>query len=109
MQKIGRWAYQPEIQCLRTPGRCIDESKSKLLLLAIKGIERHITTMVYNFQLLPEDIHIRANGRLFVSVTSVYSGENIIISNYSSKKELIDVSVTPHLPANLPSAARQLC
>ena len=44
------------------------------------------------FQLLPEDIHIRANGRLFVSVTSVYSGENIIISNYSSKKELVDVS-----------------
>jgi len=41
-------------------------------------------------RLLPEDIHIRANGRLFVSVTSVYSGENIIISNYSSKKELVD-------------------
>ena len=27
-----------------------------------------------------------------MSVTSVYSGENIIISNYSSKKELVDVS-----------------
>ena len=47
---------------------------------------------LFFFQLLPEDIHIRANGRLFVSVTSVYSGENIIISNYSSKKELVDVS-----------------
>jgi len=41
-------------------------------------------------RLLPEDIHKRANGKLFVSVTSVYTGENIIISNYTSKKELVE-------------------
>ena len=56
------------------------------------GINHHWNDTLGFFQLLPEDIHIRANGRLFVSVTSVYSGENIIISNYSSKKELVDVS-----------------
>ena len=43
--------------------------------------------------MLPDNIHIIANGKLHISVTSVYSGENVLISNFTSKEELIGVSV----------------
>ena len=32
-----------------------------------------------------------ANGKLHISVTSLYSGENVLISNFTSKEELIGV------------------
>ena len=33
-----------------------------------------------------------ASGKLHISSTDAYTGENILISNYHSKKEVIDVS-----------------
>lgn len=40
---------------------------------------------------LPADSHERANGRLGISLTRVSDGENVIISHYDSKDELIQV------------------
>ena len=44
-------------------------------------------------QLLPNDIHEMANGVLKISVTEVYSGENVLLDNFSSKRELINVNI----------------
>ena len=44
------------------------------------------------FQNLPDNIHEMASGKLHISSTDAYTGENILISNYHSKKEVIDVS-----------------
>lgn len=40
---------------------------------------------------LPADCHERASGRLGISLTRVSDGENVIISHFSSKDELIQV------------------
>lgn len=40
-------------------------------------------------KLLPEDAHLRCNGRLHVSVTRCSDGKNILLSEFSSKDELI--------------------
>lgn len=40
---------------------------------------------------LPADSHERANGRLGISLTRVSDGENVIISHFNSKDELIQV------------------
>lgn len=41
---------------------------------------------------LPDDAHIRANGRMYISVTRVSDGKNVIINQFKSKEELIKVS-----------------
>ncbi|OTF71417.1 hypothetical protein BLA29_013725 [Euroglyphus maynei] len=41
---------------------------------------------------LPDDAHIKANGRLYISVTRVNDGKNVIINKFKSKEELIKVS-----------------
>lgn len=40
---------------------------------------------------LPDDVHLRASGKLHVSLTRVYDGENVIISQFDSKEDLIQV------------------
>jgi len=40
---------------------------------------------------LPEDVHLKLNGRLHVSLTKVYDGKNLLVNQYSSKQEVIDV------------------
>nr|XP_045621131.1 1-acylglycerol-3-phosphate O-acyltransferase PNPLA3-like [Procambarus clarkii] len=42
---------------------------------------------------LPPDAHIRASGRLTVSLTKVTSKENILVSNWESREELIQCLV----------------
>ncbi|XP_040567487.1 uncharacterized protein [Lepeophtheirus salmonis] len=44
-------------------------------------------------QILPENVHELVNGKLHISVTRVYDGTNVIISNFVSKKELIEAVV----------------
>jgi len=41
--------------------------------------------------LLPNDIHTLVSGRLNVSVTKVYDGKNMLINQFSSKAEVIEV------------------
>ncbi len=43
---------------------------------------------------LPDDAHLKANGRLFISVTRISDGKNVIINKFKSKEELIKVGVT---------------
>uniref|UniRef100_A0A452THI8 triacylglycerol lipase n=1 Tax=Ursus maritimus TaxID=29073 RepID=A0A452THI8_URSMA len=44
-------------------------------------------------KILPADSHERASGRLGISLTRVSDGENVIISHFSSKDELIQANV----------------
>lgn len=40
---------------------------------------------------LPCDVHVLVSGRLCVSLTRVSDGENVLVSEFSSKEELIQV------------------
>jgi len=42
---------------------------------------------------LPDNIHEVANGRLHISVTKVYDGSNLLVTEFSSKQEVIDVVI----------------
>ncbi|XP_008547694.1 1-acylglycerol-3-phosphate O-acyltransferase Pnpla3 [Microplitis demolitor] len=37
---------------------------------------------------LPEDAHIRVNGKLHISLTRVYDGRNVIVSQFNSREDL---------------------
>ena len=52
-------------------------------------------------RLLPDNIHEMATGKLHISSTDAYTGENIILSTYHSKKEVIDVSKTKAINAKV--------
>ncbi|EDW12291.1 PREDICTED: patatin-like phospholipase domain-containing protein 3 isoform X2 [Drosophila arizonae] len=45
----------------------------------LEGLQKH----------LPEDAHLRVNGRLHISLTSVYDGQNVIISQFESREEVL--------------------
>lgn len=45
------------------------------------------------YRTLPADAHQRANGRLGISLTRVTDGENVIVSHFNSKEELVQVRV----------------
>ncbi|KYQ50948.1 Patatin-like phospholipase domain-containing protein 2 [Trachymyrmex zeteki] len=38
---------------------------------------------------LPDDAHIRVNGKLHISLTRVYDGKNVIVSQFNSKDDLM--------------------
>lgn len=40
---------------------------------------------------LPHEAHLCASGRLCVSLTRVYDGENILVTEFDSREELIQV------------------
>lgn len=42
-------------------------------------------------KVLPEDAHLKCNGKLHVSLTRVRDGKNVIISEFSSRDELMQV------------------
>ncbi|XP_018326374.1 1-acylglycerol-3-phosphate O-acyltransferase Pnpla3 isoform X2 [Agrilus planipennis] len=44
-----------------------------------EGLDKH----------LPEDAHLRVNGKLHISLTRVYDGKNVLVSQFDSKEELI--------------------
>uniref|UniRef100_A0A673IQZ2 PNPLA domain-containing protein n=1 Tax=Sinocyclocheilus rhinocerous TaxID=307959 RepID=A0A673IQZ2_9TELE len=43
---------------------------------------------------LPDDAHLLANGRLFVSLTRASDGTNVLVSEFDSKEDLIQVNST---------------
>ncbi|XP_062126060.1 1-acylglycerol-3-phosphate O-acyltransferase Pnpla3-like isoform X1 [Drosophila sulfurigaster albostrigata] len=45
----------------------------------LEGLQKH----------LPEDAHKRVNGRLHISLTSVFDGQNVIISEFESREEVL--------------------
>jgi len=44
-------------------------------------------------RMLPKDIHTKVNGRLHISLTKVYDGTNLLVNQFSSKQEVIDVVI----------------
>ncbi|RZF33739.1 hypothetical protein LSTR_LSTR007998 [Laodelphax striatellus] len=40
-------------------------------------------------QVLPEDAHLRVSGKLHISLTRVYDGKNVIVSQFNSKEDLL--------------------
>lgn len=40
---------------------------------------------------LPEDAHIRVSGKLHISLTRVYDGKNVVVSQFTSKEDLLQV------------------
>ncbi|KOC66173.1 Patatin-like phospholipase domain-containing protein 2, partial [Habropoda laboriosa] len=40
-------------------------------------------------QFLPDDAHIRVSGKLHVSLTRVYDGKNVIVSQFSSREDVL--------------------
>lgn len=42
-------------------------------------------------QVLPDDAHERVSGKLHISLTRVYDGKNVIVSEFSSKEDLLQV------------------
>ncbi|XP_066525831.1 patatin-like phospholipase domain containing 3 isoform X2 [Hoplias malabaricus] len=53
---------------------------------------------------LPEDAHTRASGKLCVSLTRVSDGENVLVSDFNSKDELIQRYVDGGISDNLPQS-----
>ncbi|KAI4463341.1 calcium-independent phospholipase a2 ipla2 -related [Holotrichia oblita] len=47
--------------------------------LLLEGLERF----------LPDDAHLMVNGKLHISLTRVYDGKNVIVSQFNSKEDLI--------------------
>lgn len=42
---------------------------------------------------LPADCHHQANGRLGISLTRVADGENVLVSHFNNKEELVQVCI----------------
>lgn len=40
-------------------------------------------------KVLPEDAHLRVNGKLHISLTRVYDGKNVIVSQFTGKNDLL--------------------
>nr|XP_046250189.1 patatin-like phospholipase domain-containing protein 2 isoform X2 [Scatophagus argus] len=51
---------------------------------------------------LPEDAHIRASGKLCVSLTRVCDGKNLLVSQFDSREELVEHYVDGAITDNLP-------
>lgn len=45
---------------------------------------------------LPDDAHKRATGKLHISLTRVSDGQNVIMSKFETKEDLIKVIGTDH-------------
>lgn len=54
---------------------------------------------------LPPDSHIRASGRLGISLTRVTDGENVLFSHFNSNEELVQVRTRTHSNTNTSSLA----
>jgi len=80
----------------------LGEMTSNVLNIAIEARKRtlgpfspsfNITQIIFEglINLLPDDIHLKVSGKLHVSLTKVYDGKNLLVSQFASKQEVIDV------------------
>uniref|UniRef100_A0A452HLW1 PNPLA domain-containing protein n=1 Tax=Gopherus agassizii TaxID=38772 RepID=A0A452HLW1_9SAUR len=62
---------------------------------AMKGSERNDlhNTITNNVIMLPENSHQVASGRLHISLTRVMDGQNVMVSEFSSKEDLIQALI----------------
>ncbi|XP_063486914.1 patatin-like phospholipase domain-containing protein 2 isoform X2 [Symphalangus syndactylus] len=85
-------------------GVCLGEAGAKFIEVSKEARKRFLGPLHPSFNLvkiirsfllkvLPADSHEHANGRLGISLTRVSDGENVIISHFNSKDELIQANV----------------
>ncbi|XP_006877062.1 PREDICTED: patatin-like phospholipase domain-containing protein 2 [Chrysochloris asiatica] len=85
-------------------GACLGEAGANIIDVSKEARKRFLGPLHPSFNLvktirgclmktLPADCHERANGRLGISLTRVSDGENVIISHFNSKDELIQANV----------------
>ncbi|OXU31956.1 hypothetical protein TSAR_013068 [Trichomalopsis sarcophagae] len=76
------------------------EMTSNLLRLAREARQRALGPFSPSFNVqevlleslqkfLPEDAHLRVSGKLHISLTRVYDGKNVIVSQYNSREDLL--------------------
>ncbi|XP_076369555.1 1-acylglycerol-3-phosphate O-acyltransferase Pnpla3-like isoform X2 [Tachypleus tridentatus] len=78
----------------------LGESTTDVLKIAVKARARALGPFHPGFDIngilhdglvnmFPDDVHLRSNGRLHVSVTRVSDGENVLLTQFDSKEDLI--------------------
>jgi len=82
---------------------CVGECTTFTLNLALQARSRALGPLSPSFELvnnlrqaldkyLPDNAHEMASGRLHISLTRVSDKRNLLVSQYSDKNDLIDVS-----------------
>ncbi|XP_062973169.1 patatin-like phospholipase domain-containing protein 2 isoform X2 [Elgaria multicarinata webbii] len=85
-------------------GACLGEAGANIILVSKEARKRFLGPLHPSFNLvkiirtclyktLPDNGHETASGRLGISLTRVSDGENVILSEFSSKEELIQACV----------------
>uniref|UniRef100_A0A3B3DRE6 Patatin-like phospholipase domain-containing protein 2 n=1 Tax=Oryzias melastigma TaxID=30732 RepID=A0A3B3DRE6_ORYME len=85
-------------------GVCLGETGASIIEVAKEARKRFLGPMHPSFNLvkivrhmlrrtLPDDCHHRANGRLGISLTRVTDGENVLVSHFNNKEELIQACI----------------
>ncbi|KAM3869957.1 patatin-like phospholipase domain-containing protein 2 [Diretmus argenteus] len=85
-------------------GVCLGEAGASIIDVAKEARKRFLGPMHPSFNMvkivrgmlhhiLPPDAHRRATGRLGISLTRVTDGENVLVSQFNSKEELIQACV----------------
>jgi hypothetical protein len=54
-------------------------------------IQKNLMGTIKNF--LPEDAHLRVNGKLHISLTRVFDQKNIVVSQFNSREDLLEALV----------------
>lgn len=95
-------AYLYRLTCIECVW-CTGECTTFTLNLALQARSRVLGPLSPSFQLvrnlrsaldkfLPDDAHLIASGRLHISLTRVTDKQNIIVSEFTDKNDLMDVS-----------------
>ncbi|XP_006893265.1 PREDICTED: patatin-like phospholipase domain-containing protein 2 [Elephantulus edwardii] len=85
-------------------GACLGEAGADIIEVSKEARKRFLgplhpsfnvvkTIRGYLLKTLPDNCHELANGRLGISLTRVSDGENVIISHFSSKEELVQANI----------------
>lgn len=92
----------------------LGDSTSDILKVAVKARSRALGPFHPGFDInkiifdaliktLPDDAHKRVSGKLHISVTRVSDGKNVLLNQFDSKEELVQVCI-----ASFPSLKRSL-
>ncbi|KAM9854098.1 patatin-like phospholipase domain-containing protein 2 [Aulostomus maculatus] len=85
-------------------GVCLGEAGASIIDVAKQARKRLLGPMHPSFNLvktmrfmlqrtLPDDCHLQASGRLGISLTKATDGENVLVSDFNSKEEIVQACV----------------
>ncbi|KAL0629776.1 Patatin-like phospholipase domain-containing protein 2 [Plecturocebus cupreus] len=100
----GRWFLSPAARAPNLGRAALGEAGANIIEVSKEARKRFLGPLHPSFNLvktirgcllktLPADSHERASGRLGISLTRVSDGENVIISHFNSRDELIQANV----------------